>query len=167
MKTIYCDLSRFQETTRKTDDGKEETLLFNKERKAVQKMGKGYQGCKSGSTVAYRSGLDRPLEGKTLWNEIQICPWYLAILGHSPFKDFEGLPDRTGKPSFDPNRGFSNNEPRANVFASRLDVTLLHEVRDTILSSPSERLEPRATFHLANCVILVDACIAALCGSHF
>jgi hypothetical protein len=127
-------------------------------------MGKAYQGCKSGSTVAYRSGLE--IQGKTLLNEIQICPWYLAILGHSPFKDFEDLPDRTGKPSYDPNRGFSDNEPRANVFASRLDVTLLHEVRDTILSSPSDGLEPKATFHLANCVTLVDACVAIQCGSH-
>ncbi|KAJ6087136.1 hypothetical protein N7467_006050 [Penicillium canescens] len=125
--TIYCDLSRYEETTRKTKDGKDEPALFDKERKTVSGLSKEYKGCKTGDTVAYRSRTERLSDKKILHNDIQICPWYLAVLGHSPFTNLDNLPDRTGKPSYDPTRAFSNGEPKANVFASRLDVTLLHE----------------------------------------
>jgi hypothetical protein len=98
--------------------------------------------------VAYRSKTVRISDKTLLHNDIQICPWYLAVLGHSPFTDLDDLPDRTGKPSYDPARDFSNDEPKANVFASRLDVTLLHEVRNPSPCSPLDRFEPWASLFL-------------------
>jgi hypothetical protein len=111
-------------------------------------MSEEYKGCKSGDTVAYSSKTVRSSDKKLLHNGIQICPWYLAVLGHSPFTDLDDLPDRTGKPSYDPTRAFSKDEPKADVFTSRLDVTLLHEVRTPSPCSPFDGFEPWANLYL-------------------
>lgn len=69
---------------------------------------------------------------------IQLCPWYLKeVTGSTKFTNADGtLPKVQGLRSYDPERDSSDVDPDADVWASRLDFTLLHEVRHPRLPFP-------------------------------
>ncbi|RDW76442.1 uncharacterized protein DSM5745_06434 [Aspergillus mulundensis] len=123
--TIYCDLSRFKEVEKA--DSKGETVLLNTKTGVTTNLNEEYIGCKTtGATIAYTSVLRRPDD--TGYTEITLCPWYLVEIGNAQYRNVVGgMIDRTGQASYDPGRGFKGNEPNADVWASRLDFTLLHE----------------------------------------
>lgn len=92
---------------------------------------KDYDGCKSGDTVAYRSAQLK--NGQLVKNSIQLCPWYLTVLGHSAYATIDAVTNHKNLNDYDPKRPPSDGEPNADVFGSRLDVSLLHEVRTASL----------------------------------
>lgn len=68
---------------------------------------------------------------------IQLCPWYLDQVTTVEFTNADGtLPKVQGLRSYDPERDSSDVDPDADVWASRLDFTLLHEVRRPRLPFP-------------------------------
>jgi hypothetical protein len=87
---------------------------------------KEYDGCKSGDTVAYRSAQVK--NGQLVKNSIQLCPWYLNVLGHSAYATIDAVTNHKNLNDYNPKRPLSAGEPNADVFGSRLDVSLLHEV---------------------------------------
>jgi hypothetical protein len=108
-------------------DGKEETYLFDKTTELLVPKSKEYDGCKSGDTVAYRSAQVK--NGQLVKNSIQLCPWYLTVLGHSAYSTIDKVINHKNLNDYNPSRPLSDGEPNANVFGSRLEVSLLHEVR--------------------------------------
>ncbi|KAJ5389180.1 uncharacterized protein N7496_000248 [Penicillium cataractarum] len=106
-------------------DGKEDTYLFDKTTNLLVPKSKEYDGCKTGDTVAYRSAQVK--NGQLVKNSIQLCPWYLTVLGHSAYATIDAVTNHKNLNDYNPKRPLSDGEPNADVFGSRLDVSLLHE----------------------------------------
>lgn len=103
--------------------------LINNAEKIKMDWDEGYEGCKNGDTIAYTSTIYKDAKKHLT---IQLCPWYLnEVAGSTKFTNADGtLPDVSGKKkSYNPQRDPSAGDPRADIWASRLDFTLLHEVR--------------------------------------
>lgn len=101
--------------------------LIDRKEGIVQKRLEGYDKCKDGRSMAFTSIVDKP--GRR-YLSIQLCPWYLNQILGTKFTNAEGtLPDAHGAKNYDPKRQSSKGDPDADVFSSRLDFTLLHEVR--------------------------------------
>ncbi|KAJ5464569.1 uncharacterized protein N7458_000255 [Penicillium daleae] len=122
---LYCDLSRYEETQAEGEDGKETTYLLDKTTNLLVPKSKEYDGCKTGDTVAYRSAQLK--NGQLVKNSIQLCPWYLTVLGHSAYATIDAVTNHKNLNDYNPKRPPSDGEPNADVFGSRLDVSLLHE----------------------------------------
>jgi hypothetical protein len=127
LKILYCDLSRYEETKAEGPDGKEATYLLDKTTNLLVPKSKEYDGCKTGDTVAYRSAQLK--NGQLVKNSIQLCPWYLTVLGHSDYATIDAVTNHKNLKDYDPSRKPADGDPVANVWGSRLDVSLLHEVR--------------------------------------
>ncbi|KAJ5890548.1 uncharacterized protein N7473_006776 [Penicillium subrubescens] len=136
---LYCDLSRYEETTITGDDGKEQTVLFDKTTKLLVPKSKEYDGCKTGDTVAYRSAQVK--DGQLVKNSIQLCPWYLTVLGHSAYATIDTVTNHKNLNDYNPKRPLSAGEPNADVFGSRLDVSLLHEFSHALADDKGHTLD--------------------------
>lgn len=79
--------------------------------------------------------------GQLVKNSIQLYPWYLTVLGHSAYATIDAVTDHKNLNDYNPKRPLSDGEPNADVFGSRLDVSLLHEVGPTPLYSHSIRVK--------------------------
>ncbi|KAL4804412.1 hypothetical protein BDV18DRAFT_162174 [Aspergillus unguis] len=124
--TIYCDTARWTKRVEVQEDESAQWVLHH-ENGAISPYREWYQGCHdTRTTAAFRAG-STDASGKVTMNEITLCPWYLAVLKKSPWKDLEGLPGQAAVKSWDPSRLPSEMDPQADVWATRLDSVLLHE----------------------------------------
>ncbi|KAL4969561.1 uncharacterized protein BDV14DRAFT_195825 [Aspergillus stella-maris] len=142
--TIYCDLSRMIEKTEVTKEGKEDKFLHDIKNNVIRNRTPAYEGCKDGDTIAYTTSFWKK---GTEFMFTQLCPWYLNELGHSQFKNVDGLlPDRTGRRRYDPSQAPTKEHPKADILASRLDFLLTHELTHA-LPEGQETDDPAYEWH--------------------
>ncbi|KAL4948941.1 hypothetical protein BDW69DRAFT_188798 [Aspergillus filifer] len=157
--TIYCDLSRMKEVKAKTtEDGEDEQKVHDTKNNVFRDRSASYEGCKDGDTIAYTSSFYKK---DTEYMFIQLCPWYLNELGYSQYKNVDGsLPDRTGQRRYDPSQAPTEKHPQADIFASRLDFLLLHELTHA-LPVGEETEDPAVDWHPCIALRLKYGCMNA------
>ncbi|KAL4939483.1 hypothetical protein BDV06DRAFT_224958 [Aspergillus oleicola] len=139
--TIYCDLSRMKEITLEKTG---EEVLHDTKNNVIRDRTQTYEGCKNGGTLAYTSSFFKKSKEYMF---IQLCPWYLNELGYSQYKNVDGsLPDRTGNRRYDPSQAPTDEYPQADIFASRLDFLLTHELTHA-LPEGEETDDPAVDWH--------------------
>ncbi|PGH05027.1 hypothetical protein AJ79_06914 [Helicocarpus griseus UAMH5409] len=131
---IYCHMKRLRELEYTVEGRK---AFYDEVNKLHVFYSETHERCRDGRVVAFNHKVYSG--NRFALNYVQLCPWFLASMGHSQYKTLSSL--RKNSPVYDdwkPFRSPRPNELTADFLASRLDMVILHEFSHALVENPTK-----------------------------